>query len=60
MRWGWWRTGVSVESGDSELPDAVTRGRTQRKGQNDLTAGCRSRQGANTVPKLLEAIDWAT
>ena len=44
--------------GDSELPDAVTRGRTQRKGQIDLTPAIEAGEGRYN-PKLLEAIDWA-
>ena len=44
--------------GDSELPDAVTRGRTQRKGQNDLLPAVEAGKGQYS-PKLLEAIDWA-
>ena len=44
--------------GDSELPDAVTRGRTQRKGQIDLTPAIEAGKGRYN-PKLLEAIDWA-
>ena len=43
---------------DSELPDAVTRGRTQRKGQVDLTPAVEAGKGRYN-PKLLEAIDWA-
>ena len=43
---------------DSELPDAVTRGRTRRKGQNDLTPAIEAGKGQYS-PKLLEAIDWA-
>ena len=43
---------------DSELPDAVTRGRTQRKGQVDLTPATDAGKGQYD-PKLLEAIDWA-
>ena len=43
---------------DSELPDAVTRGRTQRKGQIDLTPATEAGKGKYN-PKLLEAIDWA-
>ena len=44
--------------GDSELPDAVTRGRTQRKGQVDLLPAVEAGKGRYN-PKLLEAIDWA-
>ena len=44
--------------GDSELPDAVTRGRTQRKGQVDLLPAVEAGKGRYS-PKLLEAIDWA-
>ena len=44
--------------GDSELPDAVTRGRTQRKGQVDLLPAVEAGKGKYN-PKLLEAIDWA-
>ena len=43
---------------DSELPDAVTRGRTQRKGQVDLAPAVEAGQGKYNA-KLLEAIDWA-
>ena len=43
---------------DSELPDAVTRGRTQRKGGIDLTPATETGKG-NYNAKLLEAIDWA-
>ena len=43
---------------DSELPDAVTRGRTQRKGQVDLTPAVETGKGKYNA-KLLEAIDWA-
>ena len=43
---------------DSELPDAVTRGRTQRKGGVDLTPATESGKGKYNA-KLLEAIDWA-
>ena len=43
---------------DSELPDAVTRGRTQRKGQNDLLPAVEAGKGRYN-PRLLEAIDWA-
>ena len=44
--------------GDSELPDAVTRGRTQRKGQVALTPTTETGKAKYNV-KLLEAIDWA-
>ena len=44
--------------GDSELPDAVTRGRTQRKGQIDLLPAVEAGKGKYS-PKLLEVIDWA-
>ena len=44
---------------DSELPDAVTRGRTQRKGQVDLIPAIEIGKGQYST-KLLEAIDWAT
>ena len=44
--------------GDSELPDAVTRGRTQRKGGVDLTSATEIGKGKYNA-KLLEAIDWA-
>ena len=44
--------------GDGELPDAVTRGRTQRKGQVDLTPAVEAGKGKYNA-KLLEAIDWA-
>ena len=43
---------------DSELPDAVTRGRTQRKGQVGLTSAVEAGKGQYNA-KLLEAIDWA-
>ena len=43
---------------DGELPDAVTRGRTQRKGQIDLLPAVEAGKGKYN-PKLLEAIDWA-
>ena len=43
---------------DSELPDAVTRGRTQRKGQVDLNPAVEAGKGKYNT-KLLEAIDWA-
>ena len=43
---------------DSELPDAVTRGRTQRKGGEDLTSAVEAGKGKYNA-KLLEAIDWA-
>ena len=45
--------------GDSELPDAVTRGRTQRKGGVDLTPATETGKGKFNA-KLLEAVDWAT
>ena len=44
--------------GDGDLPDAVTRGRTQRKEQIDLTPATEAGKG-HYSPKLLEAIDWA-
>ena len=44
--------------GDSELPDAVTRGRTQRKGGVDLIPATETGKGKYNS-KLLEAIDWA-
>ena len=44
--------------GDSELPDAVTRGRIQRKGGVDLEPAIETGKGQYS-PKLLEAIDWA-
>ena len=44
--------------GDGELPDAVTRGRTQRKGQVDLNPAIELGKGRYNS-KLLEAIDWA-
>ena len=44
--------------GDNELPDAVTRGRIQRKGQIDLMPAVEAGKGRYS-PKLLEAIDWA-
>ena len=43
---------------DSELPDAVTRGRTQRKGGVDLTPTTETGKG-KYIARLLEAIDWA-
>ena len=43
---------------DSELPDAVTRGRTQRKGQVDLTSATEAGKGRYSA-KLLEAINWS-
>ena len=43
---------------DSELPDAVTRGRTQRKGGVDLTSAKEAGKGKYNAG-LLEAIDWA-
>ena len=45
--------------GDGELPDAVTRGRTQRKEQVDLTTTAVEAGKGRYNPKLLEAIDWA-
>ena len=44
--------------GDNELPDAVTRARLQRKGQDDLAPAAEVGKG-RYQPKLLEAIDWA-
>ena len=44
--------------GESELPDAVTRGRTQRKGGVDLTSATEAGKGQYNAG-LLEAIDWA-
>ena len=44
--------------GDSELPDAVTRGRTQRKGQVGLIPATETGKGQYNA-RLLEAIDWA-
>ena len=44
--------------GDSELLDAVTRGRTQRKGQVGLTSAVEAGKGQYNA-KFLEAIDWA-
>ena len=44
--------------GDGELPDAVTRGRTQRKGQVDLILAVEAGKDKYNA-KLLEAIDWA-
>ena len=44
--------------GDGELPDAVTRGRTQRKGQVDLIPAVEAGKGKYSA-KHLEAIDWA-
>ena len=43
---------------DSELPDAVTRGRTQRKGGDDLTPAVEAGKGKYNA-RLLEAIEWA-
>ena len=43
---------------DGELPDAVTRGRTQRKGGVDLQPAIEAGKGRYNQ-KLLEAIDWA-
>ena len=43
---------------DSELPDAVTRGRTQRKGQVDLVPAAEVAKGRYNA-RLLDAIDWA-
>ena len=43
---------------DSELPDAVTRGRTQRKGVVDLASATEAGKGQYNAG-LLEAIDWA-
>ena len=43
---------------DSELPDAVTRGRTRRKGKVGLTPATEVGKGQYRT-KLLEAIDWA-
>ena len=43
---------------DGELPDAVTRGRTQRKGQVDLIPATETGKGQYNA-RLLEAIDWA-
>ena len=43
---------------DSQLLDAVTRGRIQRKGQVDLTPAVEAGKGKYNA-KLLEAIDWA-
>ena len=43
---------------DGELPDAVTRGRTQRKGGVDLTPAVEAGKGKYSL-NLLEAIDWA-
>ena len=45
-------------AGDGELPDAVTRGRTQRKGGVDLVSAVAAGKGRYDR-KLLEAIDWA-
>ena len=44
--------------GDSELPDAVTRGRIQRKGQVGLPPAVEAGKGKYNA-KLLDAIDWA-
>ena len=43
---------------DGELPDAVTRGRVQRKGGVDLEPAVEVGKGQYS-PRLLEAIDWA-
>ena len=43
---------------DSELPDAVTRGRVQRKGGVDLETAMEAGKGQYSH-RLLEAIDWA-
>ena len=45
--------------GDGELPDAVTRARTQRKGGQDLTPAAEVGKGVYGA-HLLTAIDWAT
>ena len=45
-------------AGDGELPDAVTRGRTQRKGGVDLASAVEAGRGRYD-PRLLAAIDWA-
>ena len=45
-------------AGDGELPDAVTRGRSQRKGGADLASAADAGKGRYSA-KLLEAIDWA-
>ena len=45
-------------AGDGELPDAVTRGRSQRKGGADLAMAAEAGKGRYS-PKLLEAIDRA-
>ena len=45
-------------AGDGELPDAVTRGRSQRKGGTDLASAAKAGKGRYSA-KLLEAIDWA-
>ena len=45
-------------AGDNELPDAVTRSRLQRKGQDDLMPATQAGKG-RYQPKLLEAIGWA-
>ena len=45
-------------TGDGALPDAVTRGRAQRKGGVDLASAAVAGKGRYS-PKLLEAIDWA-
>ena len=43
---------------DADLPDAVTRSRTQRKGGNDLAPAVEVGKGTYDT-RLLEAIDWA-
>ena len=45
-------------TGDGELPDAVTRGRTQRKGGADLASAAEAGKGRYSKA-LLEAVDWA-
>ena len=45
--------------GDADLPDAVTRARTQRKGGQDLTPAAEVGKGVYDA-HFLKAIDWAT
>ena len=45
--------------GDGELPDAVTRTRSQRRGSQDMTPAVEVGKGVYDA-QFLEAIDWAT
>ena len=45
-------------TGDGALPDAVTRGRAQRKGGADMASAVEAGKGRYSA-KLLAAIDWA-